>query len=535
MPDRSILATLVAVLALWCGSAVAQPVEVAPEAVTPAPAAVAAPSAFDLVLKEGKRLSSQGRYYDAALVYHKILAEGEEASSYFQEAQYEMGVALYELKFYVSSFGYFDRVVDTGTSHSRYVDALPWLVRIHRQLPGETNTLFRMSAYDPAQYPAEYSEEISFYVGQYYYYEGNLQASLDALLRVGPSQPELFIRALYLKGVVHVRKGEAAPAAQAFNEVLRYVKDRKTPESMRYGEMATMAVARTFYGAGQKDPSSFAEAIRNYDQVPDSSDQWLDSLFEKSWAYYQEGDFTRALGNILTINSPYFEEEFYPEASVLKAVIFFKNCLYEEALVTIDPFYKEYYEIMKELDSVLKVHTDPADFYQYLASISRKGTEFPLKIKKIFNAALADRKLRRLFGFVVNISTEMQQLEELRKQPVARSLVDFLLPDLIAYRGLTMGEAGKLARERLARVNRELRSLLQQALAVRFETVNAQKGILSERSRREQVMEARGSQKPDEIIPVSPEHVRWPFDGEYWKDELGSYRYPLRSVCGAAN
>ena len=32
--------------------------------------------------------------------------------------------------------------------------------------------------------------------------------------------------------------------------------------------------------------------------------------------------------------------------------------------------------------------------------------------------------------------------------------------------------------------------------------------------------------KPDE------EHVIWPFDGEYWRDELGFYRQTITSKCG---
>ncbi len=529
MRDFSKFWFLVATLTAWGTIAHAQTEP------TRAPAvAASATSAFDLVLGEGKRLSSQGRYYDAALVYHKVLSEGDESRPYYREAQYEMGVALFELKFFVSSFGYFDRVVDLGPDHPRYRDALPWLVKIHRQLPGETNTLFRMAYYTPELYPSGMVEEISFYVGQYHYYEGNLPAALENLSRVGVSNPDTFHKALYLKGVVYVRQNQIGPAVEAFNQLLALLKGKLTPEAQKLQQMARMALARVYYGGGQKDMASFDAAIRNYAQVPDSSELWLDSLFERSWAYYQVGNYTRALGNLLTVGSPFFEEEYYPEAFVLKAVIFFRNCLYEEALRTIDPFYKEYFAISKELKTVLETYTDPSDFYAYLASISQQGkdAQYSLRIKKIFNAALADLKLRRLFGFVVNISNEIKQLEELRTQPVARPMADFLLPDLTAYRALTMGEAGKLARERLARVNRELRSLLQQALAVRFETVNAQKGILNERYRREQIVEAQGAQKPNEDFNVDREHIRWAFDGEYWKDELGSYFYPLRSVCG---
>ncbi len=524
---------LAAVVAVASSSAVAlAQEEVAPEAA--APAVSQSTSAFDLVLGEGKRLSRQGRYYDAALVYHKVLAEGDEAYAYYQDALFEMGVALYEQKFYVSAFGYFDRIAEFGPSSPHYAAALPWLAKIHRQLPGETNTLFRMAYYPVEMYPADLVEEISFYVGQFYYYEGNLPKALESLSKVGESNPEMFNKALYLKGVVQVRQNNTDAAAETFSKLLGRFKGKLSKESERLQIMTRIALARVYYGGGQNDPAKFHEAIKNYGMIPDTSDMWLDSLFERAWAFYQTENYERALGNLLTVGSPYFEEEYYPEANVLKAVIFFRNCLYEEALETIDPFYKEYYEISKELRIVLETYTDPSDFYTYLASISRqgKGEGYSLKIKKIFNAALADAKLRRLFGFAIAISEEMKRIEELQNQPVARPMVDYLLPDLVAYRALTMGEAGKLARERLSRVNRELRGLLQQALAVRFETVNAQKGILTERFRQEQIIEISGAQKPTAEFQVDKEHVLWPFDGEYWKDELGSYFYPLKSVCG---
>ena len=546
MRDTLKVASFLAAMAFWCGNAAAQipPEQPAPEvdaapAAAPAPvtdAQIAAPpdaapqqSAFALVLSEGSRLLQQGKYYDAALVYHKVLSEGDEAQSYYQIAQYELGVALFQLKFFVSSFGYFDRVADVGPQHVRYRETLPWLLKIHRELPGETNSLFRMSAYPVEMYPAESAQEISFYVGQYFYYEGNLGGALDALSRVGPEHADLYVKAMYLKGVVLVRKNEAGPASDAFKEVLKFLKDypARVADAPKQTEMALMALARIFYSTQQ-----FDTAIRYYDQIPDAANEWLDSLFERSWAYFQSGNFARALGQIQTVNSPFFEEEYYPESYVLKAVIFFKNCHYEEALATVDPFYKEYYDVMKELESALAAHTDPADFYGYLASVSAKGGKFTLRVKKIFNAALADKKLRRLFEFVITISKERQQLDELRKHPVARGMADFLIPDLDAYRTLTVQEAGKLARERLARVNKELKALLSQALKVRFEVLNAQKGILDEKFRQEQVIEKGTVARPDEEFAVDSEHILWPYDGQSWKDELGSYYYPLKSLCG---
>jgi hypothetical protein len=33
-------------------------------------------------------------------------------------------------------------------------------------------------------------------------------------------------------------------------------------------------------------------------------------------------------------------------------------------------------------------------------------------------------------------------------------------------------------------------------------------------------------------VRADEEHVIWPFDGEYWRDELGTYRQTLLSTCG---
>ena len=259
----------------------------------------------------------------------------------------------------------------------------------------------------------------------------------------------------------------------------------------------------------------------------------LDRLLEKAWVYFMLGNYARALGNLITVNSPYFEEEYYPEGYVRRAVIFFMNCLYDEALETVDPFYKEYYEISKELKRVLAKYEDPASFYQYLASLSKSGgDQYSLKVKKIFNAALADRNLRRLFEYVVAINNEMDRVNAMASDPVAGQLVDFLVPSLEQYRSLTIAEAGQLARERLERISKELRELLSQALKVRFESLNAQKGIVSKDEQVEQLKDSAISARASGAsLIVDSEHQLWPWNGEYWKDELGSYYYPIQSAC----
>jgi len=38
--------------------------------------------------------------------------------------------------------------------------------------------------------------------------------------------------------------------------------------------------------------------------------------------------------------------------------------------------------------------------------------------------------------------------------------------------------------------------------------------------------------RPYGIVTTDDDHIRWPFDGEYWRDELGTYRQTVVNTCG---
>ncbi len=42
---------------------------------------------------------------------------------------------------------------------------------------------------------------------------------------------------------------------------------------------------------------------------------------------------------------------------------------------------------------------------------------------------------------------------------------------------------------------------------------------------------ARTATASMEPRPADPEHIIWPFDGSYWRDELGGYTYDIKSKC----
>ena len=112
----------------------------------------------------------------------------------------------------------------------------------------------------------------------------------------------------------------------------------------------------------------------------------------------------------------------------------------------------------------------------------------------------------------------------------ATAIAGVILQDLTLQKSLAQNDAGKLARGRVERVSKEIQELIKQAIKVEYETINGQKNNVEASLRGEFV----GDSTKIEMPPIVPddEHYFWPFDGQYWRDELGYYRYKIKSVCG---
>ena len=110
--------------------------------------------------------------------------------------------------------------------------------------------------------------------------------------------------------------------------------------------------------------------------------------------------------------------------------------------------------------------------------------------------------------------------------PLGRKVED----SLKLARELAVRQAGELALSRYQRNVDELNEHLRNGEKILIDITAALRNKLEEKIAKDQVSKAEskiyGIVKPDE------EHVLWPFDGEYWRDELGFYRQVVESACG---
>ena len=85
-------------------------------------------------------------------------------------------------------------------------------------------------------------------------------------------------------------------------------------------------------------------------------------------------------------------------------------------------------------------------------------------------------------------------------------------------------EARKSEREKAVP---ELTELRRDILKVKIEIGNAKIGQKRAELQKQEIF---GTNREEAII-VDDEHQTWSFNGEYWKDELGFYRFRISSKC----
>jgi hypothetical protein len=143
------------------------------------------------------------------------------------------------------------------------------------------------------------------------------------------------------------------------------------------------------------------------------------------------------------------------------------------------------------------------------------------------NAVLQDRTLLKTFAYVDELDREMKQYEGADKAWKTTRIAGEVLQDLTLQKSLAEDTAGTLARDRLSRLEKELTAHRVQTGAVRVSILEARLG----KKKAELLGQEVATDTKDEPIIVDDEHQTWDFSGEYWKDELGFYRFRIASQC----
>lgn len=483
-------------------------------------------------LAEGKKLYEQKKYDEASLMFYKVVsAQDVAAEAYVPEAEYELGKTLLRMELYQGALNYFGQIVDAGKAHPYYFPTLRGLVLLTDVIPGDPVLMQRLAPYAsnyPQDVPEKYRDQFAYLVGRYLYQQMDTTQALRLLTAVS-KRSEHYGKAHYIAAITHVANYQAKPAVQEFKTVLSHLRAKEetsslTAEEKELKELTTFGMARVFYSTGD-----YGTSLKYYSNIDRSSVRWPQALFESSWAFFQTDDYNKALGNLHSLNSPFFADAYFPEGPILSAVIFFYNCKYERVRYVLEDFDYYYAPLKDDVEAVLADYQDPTAMVDWLEKLESGEAEFDPQVYQILDAALDDAQVERKFALIDTIRSEKKKIGTMPDAWQSSPLGTSLLQESELALSFAVNDAGTVAQQRLQRVVRELGELIMQKEEITFEVARAEQGQIEADIRAGMNVEGNVTDAPE--ITISDEQMYWTFDGEYWRDELGAYVFNINSEC----
>lgn len=359
----------------------------------------------------------------------------------------------------------------------------------------------------PEMIPSSVRSSARFAVGLFYFNTGKNELALQELKSVSPESP-YYPKAIFHMGILATKAKKYKNAAYYFEKVVSLTRGKK--ELYGLEELAKLNAARTAYSEGEIEKS-----VELYSKFLSSSPYWLEVLLEASWPLLKMNDTAVSLGNLHTILSPFYKEDLVGEGYLLRATLLHKLCKYDEMRRDLASFFKIYNPLIKEMQKE-ESRLGTGQSY-YLAYTDQKGN-----LNRPFTNVLnRDQGIQKNIRIISILKDERSGLAKLNRNEQIRNLTSQVkdLTDSIAL------ETGKTIRNIHKRKLKELIDQREQANYLKVEVVTGEKELI----------ESQRGLPAKRVVDVSTEVAKgyhfWPFNGEYWEDELGTYIYTTESSC----
>lgn len=468
---------------------------------------LAAPIQRLSAFEQGRRQYEAGKYSRALDLFSQAINTSSEPAQK-NKAYYYQGLVLFELGLYYSSYLSFRNVLLTADDKNRevYEKAIKNAVIITDRL-NMVERIGKVLDKLPSSYiPGSVAGLSHYAIGVHAFHSNNVDAAMSHFKSVSP-ETQFYDKALLYLGVLSTRKRDYKEAIFYFNKLLENTRGKR--DTYWLAELARLNLARSIYSAGDIEKS-----IEFYSQFLSSSPHWLTVLLEASWPLMRVNDTTVSLGNLHTITSPFYREDLVGEAYILRSTILFSLCKYEEMRRTLSHFFTLYDPVIRAMQAETSSVGGAEGFYR--AYTSEKGLN-----RSFINFIKRDEGIKnsmKVLGLLRDERRNLQRYSRSEQMQRMGGLIDEAEKTLALEVGSTLQ---KLHRRKLA----ELIEQREQANYLKVEIVTGEKELI----------EGQKGLPPKRVVDVETSVAAgyhfWPYTGEYWEDELGTYVYTTESSC----
>jgi hypothetical protein len=465
----------------------------------------------------------------ASFELHRMLAENQFPDKE-SKILYYLARSLYDLQMYHSSQYYFIEVLKKGPSNPYFKYALPKLVSIAKFTGDESDLARIVAKIPPEEFPRSARNQLYYLLGVRLYEQDKLTDARKYFGQVS-DKSDLYTRSKYFEGVIYNKQGKLKSAVRSFTDVAKTEATAQTQQELeeldRLRDLSLMNIARIYYSIER-----FQDANTYYTYVSRKSRYWPQSLFEGAWTNYMLSDPNLTLGQLLTLESPYYaKEEFLPEATVLRALTYFNLCEYKDVDSILLDFDARYRPMHAEMKDFLKQYsTDEGrkladQAYDRYFGPNAADTALP---KSLFSRLLRDQELSGIVTHLAIMDREESLIDSQKSQwkdGVGEGLHKVIAED----RERLKRRAGLALLQEMVTMTTYMGDLLTQAEIIRFEVVDAKRADYIYKGQNVDIGESAKGAELD--FATSASKIYWPFNGEFWQDELGYYRYTETGSC----
>lgn len=394
------------------------------------------------------------------------------------------------------------------------------------RLGDETLLNFAIQRVDINQIPAENREMLYFRLAEIKHKLGSNKEAIEFYSKVS-SKSRYYFSALYNRGLAQAESSQPDLAIQSFNQLLESRKAASVTDSNRVS--ALMAIARTFY---QKQ--DWKKSIEAYAKIPRDHVLWHAALFEKTWAMLRAGRLRSTLSNFQTLHSSYYEDFYLPETLLLRAIVYLYICQYDEIEKVLSLYEKQYAPALLKLTNFLQ-STNSEVYFQEINRVyqlknrlsSKKQLTLPYNIIK---HVAEEGDVRRVYAYYKKINKEKKLIES--NSQLSSSAVGSYAGRILNNRITSTKTAlGELVRNHLKRIQAEIIDLNEQSSFIRYEMINGKKEMIKKKIADKNASDHESDNAEDRAFYIQNGYEYYPFQGEYWLDEIGNYHYLGKQSC----
>jgi len=357
---------------------------------------------------------------------------------------------------------------------------------------------------------------VSLMTARYHLQRDNLGEATGLLYTVGKNS-DLYADSRNLLGVVLTHQGRPDGALAPFAEAQAIGRAQERGDD--WNNMLTLNLARAFFTAG-----NWTQAVYHYQQVERGSLFWPEAQFERAWAHFRADDMTGTLAALMNPDSPFFEEWYFAEAHLLRVYALFMMCKFPDASTSIEAFTERYEPMSEQLtDAEGSLDADGA-WADVVAGRAGQPTALPTAVLRPF---LIEERFSDAMHAVDVANDELSRVDSLASESLAARVT--------SWTEATQAEILDLHGQRVLRhsqaVRKELTEMLEGVQMTRLDIINLEAQMYERAAATGALDYGDSIGKLRDLKKRRSRSWVWPFEGEFWVDELGYYQIDARPDC----